>query len=113
MTASLEFHILYNHFSKYLREEMRPALESEHVVEAEGAVAAQQPVIAEEPARRIAHDYVGPCSGPGAGRFIEEASIVPQPGARTGNSQVRARNLAAGGVVEDEFRVARRAPRPG
>src|SRR5260370_5373646 len=83
------------------------------MVEAEGAVAAQQPVIAEKPAGGIANDDVGSCPTSGAGRFVEQAAIIPEPRARAGNSQVRTRNLATGSVVEDDCRVARREPRPG
>ena len=100
-------------FAEHRREEMRRALKAEHVVEAEGAVAAQQPVIAEEPAGRVADDDVGACPGPGAGRGVEQARDSATAASRSRGSPGATR---ATSHPAPSYRmmsvVARRQPRP-
>ena len=81
------------------------------MVEAEGAVAAQQAVIAEQAAGRVADDGVGPAAGALSCRRVEQRVIANQPRARAGDCQPRPRDLAAIGTVQDDLGGALRPPR--
>jgi hypothetical protein len=58
----------------------RSGLKAEHVVEAKRAVAADQPVIAKEPASRVANQHISVNSCMGSRRRVKYVSIVPEPG---------------------------------
>src|ERR1700730_16928238 len=81
------------------------------MVEAEGAVATDEPVITKQAAGRIADDDVGAGSRPGAGLRVEGLVVIPKPRARTGDRQTGACDLARTAVVKDDVGRARRQPR--
>ncbi len=54
------------------------ALKAEHVVEAERTVAANQPVIAKEPAGGVANHHIGAFSCAGARRRVKHSMVVPE-----------------------------------
>src|SRR5580704_1603465 len=68
---------------------------SKHMVEAEGAAAPDETVIAEKAARRIADHRIGSDAGRGAGGFVEQRVIAPQGRAGARDRQRFARHLAA------------------
>src|SRR5579872_2574912 len=52
--------------------------EAEHMIEAEGPVAAQEAVIAEQAAGRVADDRIGAGAGASARLGIEHLAVAPQ-----------------------------------
>src|SRR6185312_6804974 len=80
------------------------------MVEAEGAVAGEQPMIAEEPAGDVAYDHIGTAAGFGAGALVEHLVIAPEERARAGDADALARDLAAAAVVQHEIGRALAVP---
>src|SRR5579862_1134623 len=85
--------------------------EPEHVVEAEGALLAQEAVIAEEATGRVADDGVGGGAGLIPGRLVEQPVIADEPRAGAGNRQLGAGDFRPLAVVEDDLGGAHWPPR--
>src|SRR3954463_8227038 len=84
---------------------------TEHVVEAERAVATQQAVIPEQTAGCVANHCIGAVSGAGARFGVEQLAIAEQARSGTRNRQSGARHLAAEPVMQDDLGCADRPPR--
>src|SRR4051794_31457859 len=84
--------------------------EAEHVVEAERAVAAQQPVIAKQAAGRVADYRVGAIPGAGSCIPVEQIMVPEQTRSRTRDRQSGVRRLSAEAIVQDDFGRAERPP---
>src|SRR6516162_11834175 len=82
----------------------------EHVIKAEGTVAAEQPVIAEEAAGGVTDNHVSTGAGPGPCRRVESVAVIPQTRAGTGNLQARAGDLGSAAIVQNDLSRAHRPP---
>src|SRR5437764_15119272 len=66
---------------------------AEHMVEAECTLVAEEPVITEQAAGRVADNRVGAGTGARPGRGVEQRVIAEQPRPRAGNRQPGAGDL--------------------
>src|SRR5579875_857397 len=80
-----------------------PMSEAEHVVEAEGAVAPDQAMIAEKSTGRVAHDDIGRIAGACTHCGREDLVITEKLRSRTRNGDALTCDFFPGAIVEDQI----------
>src|SRR5215472_12856634 len=93
-----------------LRHAARFRSKPKHVVETEDAASGEKAMIAEKPARRVAHNNIGIVAGTAARRLVEDLVIAPEERSRAGNGDAFARYFASLGIMKDEIGGARLVP---
>src|SRR5690348_5524564 len=80
------------------------------MVETEGAALAQQPVIAEEPAGRVADHGIGAGAGARPYGLVKRRVITQKPRPGTGNREGSAGDFLPRAIVQDDLGRALRPP---
>src|SRR5271170_8137150 len=82
------------------------------MIEAEGSVGAERPVIAEQSTGGIANYRIRAGAGSGAGRRVEQRVVLPQPRARARDCQAFAGDFVTTAIAKDDVGGAVRPPWP-
>src|SRR5581483_4452361 len=89
----------------------RTASKAEKMIEAESAVAAHQPMIAEKPACRVADQDIGAAAGARPSRGGQHLAVAAELGARAGDAYPLGVDLPAALIVHNEIGLALAMPR--